>query len=188
MDRALTIALGGLLFIGSARADLKLTPTVADYDLDGATLHQLVFPDGERRITYTPPKGWDYAGSSNRLLLHPPQALAAEAQISLIKLTKPKTFDEATMQGLSEEALALVPNKATNVSIVSQQKNILMIERKETFSLIIKYDFYGQPYLRSVMFLNRKNEQLRFELKCPSYLFPELQKAFQESQYSWQNL
>jgi len=38
------------------------------------------------------------------------------------------------------------------------------------------------------MFLERESEQVRFELTCPLSVFPELQKAFQASRYSWQNL
>jgi hypothetical protein len=46
----------------------------------------------------------------------------------------------------------------------------------------------GQPQTRSVMFLNRKKEQIRFQLTCRRSDFKELQKAFQGSHYSWQNL
>ena len=38
------------------------------------------------------------------------------------------------------------------------------------------------------MFLNRKNEQIRFQLTCYRDAFRELQKTFERSHYSWQNL
>jgi hypothetical protein len=43
-------------------------------------------------------------------------------------------------------------------------------------------------YSRSTLFLNRGNEQIRFQLVFHQADFKELQKAFLGSQYSWQNL
>jgi hypothetical protein len=63
-----------------------------------------------------------------------------------------------------------------------------MIERKETYLVVIAYKFYGGNYRRSVMFLNRGKEQFRFEFVSLERDFPELQRAFLGSQYSWQNL
>ena len=92
------------------------------------------------------------------------------------------------MKKLSDEAIASVPGAATHAVLVSQQKNPLLIESKETFLVIINYDCYGTPYARSVMFLNRKREQLRFQLTSPRWSFAPLQKEFLGSQFSWQNL
>jgi hypothetical protein len=71
--------------------------------------------------------------------------------------------------------------------IVLQQKNVVIIERKETFLIIMKYEFYGEPQQRSVLFVNRKNEQLRFQLTCPESNFARLQKVFLATHFSWQN-
>jgi hypothetical protein len=53
---------------------------------------------------------------------------------------------------------------------------------------VITYDYYNQAYERSVMFLNRQSEQVCFQLTCLQAAFPDLQKAFQSSHYTWQNL
>lgn len=171
-----------------AYADLNLTPRVEEYQLDGVKLRQLVFTDGDRRVTYTPPRKWDYSGGGNRLALRPASAPTAEATITVGKLSQAGVFDEATTKRLSDEVLASVPNGSTHVALVSQQMNPLLIERKETFLVVINYDYYGNPYARSVMFLNRQNEQLRFQLTCFRNSFRELQRAFESSHYSWQNL
>jgi hypothetical protein len=52
----------------------------------------------------------------------------------------------------------------------------------------LSYTFYGQKYGRSILFLNRGNEQIRFQLTCPDRDFQELHRAFLASQYTWQNL
>ncbi|HEY6122663.1 MAG TPA: hypothetical protein VIV66_22095 [Pyrinomonadaceae bacterium] len=171
-----------------ARADLRLAPQLEHYELDGVKLEQLVFTDGQRRITYTPPRNWKYSNDGNRFLLHPASNLAAEAVISATKIPNAEVFDEATIKQLCDEVLASVPRGATNVAIVSQQLNPLVIERKETFLVVVNYDYCSYPYARSIMFLNRQNEQVRFQLTCYRNAFRDLQKAFQNSHYSWQNL
>jgi hypothetical protein len=182
------LVLSVVLFASSAIADLQLTPEVTEYNLDGVRLRQLVFADSEQRVTYTPPRGWHHSGSGDGLQLQPPRNPDAQAFISVTKLTEPQVLDESTMKRLSDEVIASLPGAATHAVIVSQQKNPLLIERKETFLVIINYDCYGTSYARSVMFLNRKREQLRFQLTSPRLSFAPLQKEFLGSQFSWQNL
>jgi hypothetical protein len=172
----------------AVRADLSFTPEVVAYELDGVVMHHLAFPDGSHRVTYSPPSGWDYTGGGNLLVLHPSRGARGEATISKVSLPAPESFDESTMNRLAEEVLRSAPPDAKNIALVSQEKNPLKIEGKETFLVIIKYDQFGEPQLRSVMFLDRKNEQLRFQLTAPRTNFPHLQDAFRSSQFSWQNL
>ncbi|MEP7014167.1 MAG: hypothetical protein ABI925_01885 [Verrucomicrobiota bacterium] len=177
-----------VLFGSFARADLQLTPEVAEYELDGAKLSHLVFPDGSQRVNYTPPHGWQYVGDNSRFILHPKSDLGAEAIINTVKLPQPQIFDESTMKRLSDEVIASLPSAATHVTIASQQKNPVVIENKETFLIIVNYDCYGTLYARSVMFLNRRGEQMRFQLTSSLRNFAQLQKQFLSSHFSWQNL
>ena len=148
----------------------------------------MAFSGGSEIVTYAPPRGWDYSGSPAQLILHPPSKSQAEAKITKVALLQPATFDEETIKKLVQEVMASVPNGSTEIQLVSQEKNPLMIERKETFLVVLSYNFYGGAYSRSILFLNRGNEQIRFQLTCRQADFKELQKAFLGSQYSWQNL
>jgi hypothetical protein len=187
MVRSLIHAVIAALLIVSARADLQLTPSVVQYELDGVKLKQLAFSDGAKQVTYQAPRGWDYSGSATQLTLRPnkPQA---EATITRIPLPQPGSFDDESLKELVTEAVASVPKGSENVTVVSQEKNPLLINRKETFLITLAYDFYGASYSRSILFLNRGNEQIRFQLTCRQADFEELQKAFLGSQYSWRNL
>jgi len=109
-------------------------------------------------------------------------------QSGRVDLARPETFDGETTKRLTEEVLFSVPGGATNVGLVSRQNNPLMIEGKETFLVIINYDFYGEPQSRSVLFLDRKKDQLRFQLTSPRSNFQHLQEVFRSSYFSWQNL
>jgi hypothetical protein len=187
--RSLTLVCVALVCAASARANLELNFKVADYQLDGMKFQHLVFSDGSgKKITYSPPTGWEYSGSGPKLTLHPSKKGQAEASVTSITLPQPGVLDDEGLKKLTEEALMSVPRGSTNVTLVSQQKNPVIIEGKETFLVTVAYSFYGGNYKRSVMFLNRGKEQLRFELVSREQDFDELQKAFLGSQFSWQNL
>lgn len=189
MGPAVSLGLGiVILFAGAAYGGLELTPQLEEYELDGVKLQQLVFSDGGRRVTYAPPRKWNYSGGGNRFVLHPAFESNAEAVISVSNLSRPETFDEPTTKRLCDEVLASVPPGGTNVTLVSQHLNPMLIGRKPTFLVVISYDCYGQAYAKSVMFLNRQNDQVRFQLTAGRNVFREMQKTFESSHYSWQNL
>ena len=187
MVRPLIRSFVGCLLINSVHAQLDLTPKPSQYELDGVTFKQLAFSDGTRTVTYTPPRGWEYSGNAAQLTLQPTGKDQAEAKISKVTLSQPASFDEGTVKKLVQEVMGSIPN-GTNIQLVSQEKNPLMIERKETFLVILSYNLYGGAYNRSILFLNRGKEQIRFQLTSRQTDFKELQKAFLGSQYSWQNL
>lgn len=185
----LRLLLLGALFAASARADLQLTPKISEAWADGAKIKFLAFSDGSGKdVTYRPPTAWEYSGSSTRFTLRPPDKPQAEGTIARINLSQPAVFDDETMKKLTAEVLASVPGGSTNVTLVSQQKNPLLIARKETFLVIISYTFYGENYQRSMMFLNRGNEQVRFQFVSRAADFKPLQAAFQRSHFTWRNL
>ena len=188
MARPLILALVSSLLIASARADLDLTPKPSQYELDGVKFNQLAFSDGSKIVTYAPPRGWDYSGSAAQLVLQPSNKSQADAKITKVALSAPASFDEETMKKLAQEATSSVPKGSTDIELVSQEKNALIIERKETFLVVLNYNFNSAAYSRSILFLNRGNEQIRFQLTSQHADFKELQKAFLGSQYSWENL
>jgi hypothetical protein len=178
-----------VLSVASARADLQLAPRVVETTMDGAKMKFLVFSDESgKEITYGPPAGWQYSGSTSKFTLHPPTKAQAEGAISRISIDHPAVFDDETMKKLTAEALASVPEGSTNVTLVSQQKNPLLIGRKETFLVIVSYTLYGDNYQRSMMFLNRGSEQVRFRFVSRAVDFKDLQAAFLSSQFTWRNL
>jgi hypothetical protein len=188
MVRSITLALSGAFLITSAHAELLLMPKAAEYKADGATLKHLEFSDDGKTVTYQSPRGWDYSGNSTQLTLRPPNKAQAEATITRVPLSPPGAFDEESLKKLVSEAVTQVPKGSDNISVVSQEKNPLTIQRKETFLITLSYTFYGQKYGRSILFLNRGNEQIRSQLTCHQADFEGLHAAFLRSQYTWQNL
>jgi hypothetical protein len=188
MVRSLGRALLASLLIASVRGDLQLIPKVDEYELDGAKMKQLAFADGGQKVTYQSPRTWNYSGSATQLTLHPPNKTQAEATITRLSFSEPGKFDDESLKKLVAEAVALVPKGSANVTVVSQDKNPLHINGKETFLVILTYGFYGETFGRSILFVNRGKEQIRSQLTCRQSDFKELHQAFLGSQYSWQNL
>ncbi len=182
----------GLLVIcfsaSTTYAALELTPTIDEFMLDGVKIQQLAFRDGEKKITYQPPRQWDYRGSGDRLVLHPPGKTQAEAVIVRLTIAKPVGFDAEGAKKLVDETTAGLPAGSTNVTVAAPEKNPVNINRKETFLVTIKYQFGGEKYERSILFVNREGEQLRFQLTCREADFEQLNRAFFASHFTWQNL
>ena len=188
MVRSWKLILIGALFVTSAHAELQLRPKVVEYKGDGATFKHLEFSDGRNTVTYQPPRGWACSGNTTRLTLRPPNKTQTEATITRVPLSEPGCFDEESLTTLVSDAVAQVIKGSENISVVSQEKNLLMIQGKETFLITLSYTFYGQKYGRSILFMNRGNEQIRFQLTCHEADFNELHAAFFRSQCTWQNL
>jgi hypothetical protein len=188
MVRTLTLIFGAAFLIASARAELELTPKVVEYKADGATLKHLEFSDAGKTVTYQSPYGWECSGSGKQLTLRPPNKSQVEATITRVPLAPPGSFDDDSLKKLVSDAVLLMPSGSEKVTVISQEKNPLLILGKETFLIKLGYTFFGQKYCRSILFLNRGNEQIRSQLTCREADFDSLQSAFFHSQFSWKNL
>jgi hypothetical protein len=189
MVNALTrIALFGWLAVGAAQATLPLTPTLDEVELDGTKLTQLAFRDGETKVTYQPPRSWEYHGSATQLTLRPPAKTQAEAVIVSVPMAEPIALEGEPLKKLEAQLMAALPGGSQNVTIASEEKSPVIISGKPTVLVFFKYEFGGEAYARSVLLLNRPGEQLRFQLTARQSDFEQLQKAFFGSQFTWQHL
>lgn len=188
MVHALIIAFIGLLCAGMARADLDLTPKLSEYNSEGFKVRKLVFLESGKDVTYIPPRDWDYSGSATKLVLHPRQKAQAEASITKSVLGAGSRFDETTTKVLVAEALKSMPAGSADVTLISQEINAFLFAGKETFRVSWTYTFYGETYTRALLFVNRATDQIRFQLVCRTADFEGLQKEFEHSFFTWQNL
>lgn len=186
--RLVAFTLGCLLCVATARAELLLNPQAATYEVDGVKVAKVVFTDGNKEISYVPPRGWECSGSSAELMLRPKDKCQAEATITRMPLSQESGFDEATTQSLIKDAIAAVPPESSNVQLVAQSLNPVFINKKETFLVTMSYTLFGDTYGRSVMYMNRGKEQFRFQLVARLSDFKDLQQSFQQSHFTWQNL
>jgi hypothetical protein len=170
----------------SANASIDFTPTLGKRVLDGITFQQLIFHQDGHKITYEQPSGWKFAADSQRILFTPANTTQAQAEIEQSPLEAPQKFDEATVKRIQEEVLVAIPSNCLNVALVSAEKNPLMVNRLETFEIVVSYQISGVEFERSILFLNLPDTQLRFRVTARKLDFEKIHKAFRGSIYSWQ--
>jgi hypothetical protein len=177
-----------LLFLPIAflQAALDLTPVAGVRVLDGIKFQQLSFSDNGHTVTYEQPRGWSYRVEAGRILFMPPNLSQAEAAIEQVQTEAGQAFDEETMKRLQEQAMRAVPASSQKVELVSADKNPVMVNRHETFEVIVSYQMSGTQFRRSVLFLNLPDTQLRFRIVAKEQDFEKVHRAFRGSLFSWQ--
>jgi hypothetical protein len=182
-----TLLTGAVLaFVGQVYAAVDLTPVVGIREQDGLKFRQLIFKEGATRITYEQPTGWSYTGDANHIRFLPPHTSQAHADIEQAPLPAPQAFDEPTMKVLQEQVLASMPEEALQTSVVSAEKNPLMMSGHETFEVVVSYQIYGTQFVTATLFMNLKETQLRFRVISRKEDFEKIHQLFRGSLYSWQ--
>jgi hypothetical protein len=171
---------------GIAFGAIDLSPVREERVLDGIKFQQLVFRDGERQITYEPPRGWKYNGDSGQLKLTPPDIAQARGVIDQSPLTGPQAFSEESIKELQAKTLKYVPPGSREAAIVLEEKNPVFLDRHETYEITVSYRFMNEDYLMSVLYVNLQETELRFRLIARKADFEKLHRTFRGSVFSWQ--
>ena len=176
-----------LLFVGiSAYGSIDFTPATSERFLSGLKFQQLIFHQDGRPITYEQPRGWKFSGDASRITFTPTDIAQAQAEIEQSPLKAPQNFDEPTMKLLQEQVMGALPAANHAVTVVSAEKNPVMINRQETIEVTVSYQIAGVEFQRSVLFLNLADTQVRFRVTSRKQDFEKVHKAFLGSIYSWQ--
>jgi hypothetical protein len=170
----------------SAPGSIDFSPVTGERILDGIKFQQLIFKEKDHRIIYEQPRGWSYSGNGASIVFTPPGTTQAQATIEQSPLRQAQGFDEETMKSLQEQVLTSVSADNQNAKLISVEKNPIMVNRNETFEVIVSYESAGTEYQRSVLFLNLPDTQLRFRVTSRKQDFEKLHKAFRGSICSWQ--
>lgn len=169
-----------------ASAIINLTPRSSFRDLEGVQIPELLFSDGEKKISYEPPKGWEYYGGGTEITFSSPEHSLSEAKIELGPHSNPLALDEEGINLLKKEALKLIPKDSEKVIFFSEEKNPIMFNESETFEVFHSFVLFAQQYKTSVLFVNLGDQQLRFRVIAKSKDFDQIHQQFLRSLYSWQ--
>lgn len=186
MKIASPLLAGLTVLCGSALGSIDFAATTSERVLAGIKFPQLVFQENGRKITYEQPRGWSYSGTSASITFIPSEIPQAQATIEQSPLREPQAFNEPMMKALQEQVLTSLPPNSQNATLVSVEKNPLMVNRHETFEVIVTYQNSGSEFERSVLFLNLPDTQLRFRVTTRKQDFEKIHKAFRGSICSWQ--
>jgi hypothetical protein len=172
--------------VSSAFAGIDFTPTTGERTLEEIKFPQLFFHENDRKISYEQPRGWTYTGDSSRIKFTPPNVPQAFGEIAQAPLPKPQNFDDETIKLLQDQVIHSLPGDSHDVVLVSAEKNPLMINGRETYEVTVAYQFYGERYQQSVLFMNLPDTQLTFRFLSRKPDFEKLHRAFRGSLSSLQ--
>ena len=170
----------------TVKGGIDFTPGAGERILEGIRFPELYFHENGRKISYEQPRGWSYSGDAARIRLVPPNARLAFGEFTQAPLPKPQNFDEETVKALQGLARAGVPPDSEEVSVVSAEKNPIMINGHETFEVTVAYQLYSERYQQSVLFMNLADTQVVFRFASRKPDFEKLHRDFRSSLCSLQ--
>lgn len=175
-----------LLFATTAQAALDLTPISADYVAQGITFQRVIFKQADQTsVSYEPPRGWSCRGGGNRLQLTPAGVTQAEASIQALPITAPQPLDEKNQSLLKEQFLNSLPPGSQKINLLNEEQNPVVLDNKLSYAVTASYQTLGETFVRSALFINRADTQLRFTITSRQSDFEKLQQSFRGSILSW---
>src|SRR4030095_282463 len=155
--------------------------------LDGVNIPELLFSDGSQKVSYESPHGWSYSAVSSReIRFQPPKVPQAQTTIESVPMAEEYQLDEKLITKLKEDLVRSLPKSSTQVQIVSEVNDTLLITGHTTYEVTIGYQNYGQKYRISVLFANFGRQQLRFRVFARASDFDQIHRDFTASLCSLQ--
>ena len=182
---AATCLLGQAL---SAQAAIDLTPEINEYIAEGTKLQQLIFHENDQRIEYELPHGWTFHRRDAALHLQPPDKKSAEAVIEAAALGGPQPLNENVRKELKDKFVAGLPVGSQSVKIEQQIESPLLFSGNPTFEIVVSYQWIGEKWCKSALFVNMGNSQLTFTCTARKDDFSQTHQQFRTSILSWQRV
>jgi hypothetical protein len=177
------------LLTATAQAHLDLTPTPTEYVAEGITFQRLIFKQTDKTsVSYEPPRGWTCRGGGDLLQLIPGEATRAQASIQALPLAAPQPLDEKSIAFLREEFLKNLPLGSQLIKLLNEEQNPVVLDNKLSYAVTASYQILGETFVRSALFINLTDTQLRFTINARQSDFEKLQQNFRRSIFSWQRL
>jgi hypothetical protein len=179
------IAVGFVVIAAIAKAGIDLTPTPMEYMSEGIKYQKLIFRNDQQRVEYDPPPGWSFRGSADRVQLTPTKKRFAEALIEAVPLAGPQPLDEKVVKALEQQFISSLPSGSQFVTVVSEERNPVLLDGSPTFEVTACYQLIGEKFLKSALFVNLPDTQLIFRLAARKDDFEALHADFKRSILSW---
>lgn len=169
----------------SIRAAIEFPPVPHEATYEGFTYHELIFKDGKRQVVYQLPTQWAYRSKDGGVQLVPPKTEFAEAVIQAAPRPALKPLDERSIEEAKQDFLRNLPPGSQLVSIVSEQRNPVLLENRPSYEVIASYQLMGEKFVRSALFTNFFDMQVSFRLTARKNDFERLHQTFRSSILSW---
>ena len=180
-------ALAFLLAAGSVHAlDFRLHTTRVQED--GFAHEQVYFQyDAATRVVIAPPAGWLRMDDAGSLTLTPPKITNGMVKVEHSSLTPNIPFQAASLETYRKRVFAMIPQGAAGVKLDADAVDPLPVFGWKSFEFTVNYDFFGQSYRRSVLFLNlNAREQIMVTAVALQQDFDGVHTAAMDLMRSWQ--
>jgi hypothetical protein len=148
---------------------------------EGGEYSYLRFSDGEKAVTYNPPKYWSFRGRGAVFRLDPVNITGAECEISYLAMETPLVASEANLQTFEALALESLPPGATKIETETTTFNPCELDGQKTVEVTISCVLFGQPLKISRLYLTRKEDMLRFTVLTKPGDFEQVRQTFHAS-------
>ena len=176
------------VFAISAKGAINLAPLPSEFEGEGVKYTRLTFKDDKRQVVYIPPQNWSFHGSAAQLRLTPPSNFTrAEAVVETLPLASPQPLDEKGIELVRQQFASSLPPGAQAIKVLSEESSPVMINGNiASYEITASYELYGETFMRSVLFANLLETQLRFKFSALKTDFDALHRQFRASLISWQ--
>ncbi len=178
----LCILLAGCASKLEAAVDLVAVPH--EYVASGLTFVELNFTDGDTKVVYEPPRGWSYRTEEHGLQLLT-KVEHADVVVQSVSVETPQALDDKAVAALKEQVTLELPAGSQGAQLVEEEQNPVLMDGHASYSLTVSFVSAGETFLRSIVFVNLSDSQLRFRVTARKSDFPKLQQAFRSSLQSW---
>jgi hypothetical protein len=72
--------------------------------------------------------------------------------------------------------------------LLKEEQNPVVLENKLSYAVTVSYQVLGETFVRSTIFINLSDTQLRFTINSRQSDFERLQQNFRRSMFSWQRV
>ena len=176
-----------LLLVPVAGASaIDFTPRYAESVQDGFPVKRLYFSDEAQRIYLSIPNSWRVTGDAQHGTLTPPNLSNASIVLENSPISAHVAFDEKGLEAYRKAASDLIPPGASDVQIEFERANEIQLNGWTSFEMAFSYRYYGQPFSKSVLFVNiNKETQIRFRVEARKENFEKLYPQARAALGSW---
>jgi hypothetical protein len=176
-----------LLFVSIPGASaIDFTPRYAQSVQDGFPVNRLYFSDQARRIYLSVPNSWRVSGDQQHGIFTPGNLSQASVVLENSSLSAQVPFEREGLEAYRKAASELIPVGATEVQVDFERANEIQINGWTSWEMAFSYQFCGQRFTRSVLFINlNKEKQIRFRVEARKENFEKLYPQARAALGSW---
>lgn len=168
-----------------ARATLDFTLQHESIEADGASIKGAYITDGQSKIFLRISAAWHVFNNAQALECLPETA-NSKIRLEHFPGVKPLTIDQAGARDLQQLATGQVPADAKGMVVMPAELNPLPLYGWNTLEVVFRYEYFGQPVRRSVMYVGMLPGRLvQLTVTAPDADFDKVHKQARQMLGSW---